>query len=488
MKPLFPCLLALLLTACSPDSSFDGLDVEEGDIIAGQFVIGQDLSADRAQALGLEHLEWSETLGAGLYGATRDEVRLEDLLLELTSNTRGEEVLEENVRAYASAVNDPYRSYQWNMDQMSVEAAWGYATGDGIVVAVVDTGVSTAGEDTPAQMLAGHDFADDDDDPTDVGGHGTHVAGTISQATNNGRGVVGMAPDATILPVRVLGSDGSGSSWDVANGIVWAVDNGADVINLSLGGNYPASIYQQAVRYAADNGVVVVAASGNEYRDVVGYPAAYEEVIAVGATGSNYAVPGYSNTGPTLDLVAPGGTYGDGILQETLSSGTVGYAYLNGTSMAAPHVSALAALLLEAGAEPADVQSLMQDTARDLGDAGWDETHGYGLIDPVAALAALSTPEVPDEPEPPAPDVDAPTVWGVTAVRDGGSLVITWSTDEPASSDIEFDSYGVFAEPGAVTEHRRSFTVGVTGTYRIRVRSADSAGNEAVGSWRDSTP
>ncbi len=487
MRVPFLTLSIAALTACGP-TPYIAPDVDDDEVVQGQFVIGGELDAARAAELGLSGLGYNEVLGAGLYQAV-DGATLGEVVHELASEGRGIELVEHNVIAYAYAVNDPYRPYQWNFDMLSVESAWVTATGDGVTVAVIDTGVSRDGEDTPARMTDGYDFAAGDDDPSDVGGHGTHVAGTIAQATNNGRGVAGMAPDATVMPVRVLGDDGSGSSWDVAQGIVYAVDHGADVINLSLGSPYPAAIYKQAIDYAVDNGVVVVAASGNEYATEVGYPAGFDGVIAVGAVGDDRRIASYSNTGSALDVVAPGGTYGAGILQETVQHGSAGYQYLNGTSMASPHVAALAALLIEAGAEPDEVDDILADTSTDLGDPGWDEIFGHGLIDPVAALGSLAGPPADDPPPADTIDTAAPSLFAVSHTRSGESLTVTWATDELATSAVEFEGYPVFAGDGSLaSSHERRFTISAGGTYRYRVRSADTAGNEAVGSWRTSSP
>ena len=178
---------------------------------------------------------------------------------------------------------DPYRGYQWNLDQINVPEAQTYGTGSGIVVAVLDTGVKKNGPDGISHLLSGYDFYNGDSDPTDGDGHGTFVAGTINQKTGNGVGVEGIAPGASILPVKVMSDEGYGDINAIANGLVWAADQGAKVANLSLGSAYPSSTLENACLYAHDKGMVVVAASGNEYASKVSYPAAYESVIAVGA-------------------------------------------------------------------------------------------------------------------------------------------------------------------------------------------------------------
>ncbi|MBT3222050.1 MAG: S8 family serine peptidase, partial [Proteobacteria bacterium] len=316
------------------------------------------------------------------------------------------EFVEPDYRAQALGMpNDPYRSFQWNLDDIDVESAWSITDGSGVVVAVVDTGVSLGGEDTPVSVLQGYDFVDNDTNPNDGDGHGTHVAGTIAQATNNGVGVAGVAPGATILPVRVLDDSGNGDSSDIAAGIVWAVDQGAEVINLSLGSDYLSTVEEDACQYASDNGVLVVGASGNSATtDWVVYPAAFDTVIAVGATDFNRETTEYSNWGPEVELVAPGGDvyadenndgYVDGVVQETNASGYFDYEFWEGTSMAAPHVAATAALLIASGVTDHDeVRTRLQSTATDLGKSGWDKKYGFGLVNPYGALTAGSAADI----------------------------------------------------------------------------------------------
>jgi serine protease len=306
-------------------------------------------------------------------------------------------------------VDDPYFSFQWNFAQLGMSSVWNEVTGDGsVVVAVVDSGVAYDLSDfAQTGFVPGYDFVNDDPDGYDDNSHGTHVAGTIAQSTDNGTGAAGMAYGVSIMPVKALGQDGAGTISDIAAGITWAVDNGADVINLSLGGATTNQTEEDALQYAHDNGVALIAASGNE-NSAVGYPAAYDEyVLAVGATRYDKTRAAYSNWGPELDLVAQGGdlsvdqngdTYGDGILQQTIAGYdadldttdyTSDYYFYQGTSMASPHVAALAALLLTKDGELTVEQlyTTLTDTADDLGSTGRDDYYGHGLINPAAALS-----------------------------------------------------------------------------------------------------
>ncbi|MCW8328526.1 S8 family serine peptidase [Photobacterium sp. SDRW27] len=310
--------------------------------------------------------------------------------------------------------NDPYYStYQWHFSKIEVENAWEVSDGYGVTVAVLDTGLRMGGNDGIGCVEGGTDIAYDDNDPTDGDGHGTHVSGTIAQATNNSTGVAGLAYSSCVMPVKVLDDGGSGSFADIADGIYYAVSNGAGVINMSLGvsarsGLTNDPIMDAALDHAAANGVVVVAAAGNDsFRKNVSYPAIYPSVIAVGATDYNNALAPYSNRGKGLDIVAPGGNtaadengdgFADGVLQETFASdGTWGYYFFQGTSMATPHVSALAAMLLANGIEPEDVKEAMTSTAQDLGNPGYDNSFGHGLIQPSQALNWSAGGSLPEE-------------------------------------------------------------------------------------------
>ena len=249
--------------------------------------------------------------------------------------------------------------------------------------------------------MPGYDFINNDEHANDDDGHGTHVTGTLAQSTNNALGTAGIAFNCSIMPVKVLSKRGVGSYADIADGIYFAVDNGADIINMSLGGAGDSITLRNAVAYAYNQGVTIVCAAGNEYLEgnAPAYPAAYDEYcIAVGATRFDRTRAYYSNTGSYLDLVAPGGDmyvdqnadgYGDGILQQTFGTNPKdwGYWFYEGTSMAAPHVSGIAALLISVGITSPDVvREALQSTARDLGPAGWDDEYGWGLVDACAAL------------------------------------------------------------------------------------------------------
>lgn len=312
--------------------------------------------------------------------------------------------------------NDPRRGEQWALTRLGAEQVWDVTKGAGVTVAVLDTGVATHADLDESRIRSGADFTDGDADGSgrdDGHGHGTHVTGIINATLNNNTGVAGLAPHAEILPVRVLDSGGSGYwSW-VADGITWATDNGADVINMSLGGG-DSEVLEVAVQYAVAAGVTVVAAAGNSRSSgsPVSYPAAYPGVTAVAATTSTDDYASFSNAGNYVDIAAPGAA-----ILSTIATG--GYASWSGTSMATPYVAASAALVRSFAPGATDVEAVLTSTADDLGPAGRDDDFGYGLVDPLAALAAVGDPGDPPE---------APT--DVLATATGArSATVTWTHD-----------------------------------------------------------
>lgn len=317
------------------------------------------------------------------------------------------------IEAVATQVDDPLYQFQWHFEQIHLEDAWTQADGSGVVVAVIDTGVAFADSSTGLRQVRdlsgtafvpGYDFVSDDDQPHDEHGHGTHVAGTIAQTTNNGYGVAGIAPNAAIMPIRVLDASGRGSTADIAESIRWAADNGADVINMSLGGPLPSRIMQDAVAYAHRKGVTVIAAAGNSGWSMPSFPAAYPNVVAVAATQFDRDTTFYSNYGRYIDIAAPGGNTQldqnddgrpDGVMQETLTRENATeheFALYMGTSMASPHVAGVAALIHQQGVtHPDRVEELLQASSTQDVPEYTTEHYGAGLLDAGAAARANAT-------------------------------------------------------------------------------------------------
>ncbi len=329
-----------------------------------------------------------------------------------------------------------WQGLQWNFDgEFGVNApqAWANLAADGarggggrgVIVAVLDTGIAYANRGpfrrspdfTASQFVAGYDFVDNDPYANDRNGHGTHVAGTIAEATGNGRDLTGLAYGVRLMPVRVLDSEGEGDASVIARGVRFAVNHGASIVNLSLefssfvtASDIPELL--EALRYARNRGVLVVAAAGNEGHHAIAYPARAPKVVSVGATTEHGCLASFSNDGSGLTLVAPGGgpdadipgdpnchpeaPAGRDIYQETFIGSSPrrfgmpsGY---DGTSMATPHVSATAALIIASGVlgrHPTPVQLIarLRATARKLGDPGDATLYGSGLLDAGAATA-----------------------------------------------------------------------------------------------------
>ncbi|MBI3967981.1 MAG: S8 family serine peptidase [Chloroflexi bacterium] len=313
--------------------------------------------------------------------------------------------------------NDPvFASHQWYLERIRVPSAWDVTTGDPSVrVAVIDSGFDVEHPDRPTNLLSGPDFVTGGNVLTDPDGHGTHVSGIIAAAINNGVGIAGVAPNTTLLVIRSLDEQGRGTGLDLARGVRWAADNGARIINLSQGGTAPSYTVKDAIDYAAGKGALVVAASGNCGETIpvpeescnstinpIIYPASFPNVLAVGATNDRDGRARYSEYGPYVALVAPGGdptSNRDSDPTHWITStvpGSLGrpplgpYAQVAGTSQAAPQVAGVAGLVLSINPRlsPEELTAVLTDSARDLGPAGRDPEFGAGLVDALAAVRA----------------------------------------------------------------------------------------------------
>jgi subtilisin family serine protease len=382
--------------------------------------------------------------------------RTEAVAAKLRDDPRIESVVPDAIGRVAdwpldTAPNDSlYATNQHDFDVIGMPAAWQLTTGTtSVVVAVLDTGYYGAHADLAAiPTVWPRNTRNDTKSVTDGYGHGTHVAGTIAAQTNNGIGVAGMAPNVTIMPVKVMDSNGQGYWSDFLEGVDWARTHGADVINLSLGGTLSmsqAAAWQPVFDAAYQAGVVVVAAAGNNNRNEPFYPASFHHVISVAATTNADVKASFSNYGPAVDIAAPGAsitsTYADG-----------GYYSMSGTSMATPHVVGLAALVRSYHPEFSvdEVESAIELTALDLGAPGRDDTFGYGRIRVDQALAW-----VPPDVVAPVASLTAPLLGATNvseAVRpsigfsedvtgaDGATIGLTTAAGTPVDATVAYDA------------------------------------------------
>ncbi|HUO49863.1 MAG TPA: S8 family serine peptidase, partial [Acidimicrobiales bacterium] len=398
------------------------------------------------------------------------------------------------VRAFFTP-NDPLYPQLYGLAKIGAPSAWDTARGSGVVVAVVDTGLDFTHPDIDANVWTnpgevpgngidddgnglvddwrGWDFVGDgDNDPRDENGHGTHVAGTVAAEGNNGLGVIGVAWQARVMAVRALDADGSGEASGLAAAIVYATDEGADVINASWGGEGVSQVMADAIDHAVAQGVVFVAAAGNGDVDAVTiFPANHPRAITVSAIDSNDQKADFSNFGGVIDVAAPG----VGIL--SLENGTGGYIELDGTSQAAPHVSGVAALVL--GRHPTfsveQVRQALRFSATDLGPAGRDPAFGYGRLNAAGAVALNQVLEAKILSPGASADLAGPTA--VTGIAQGpgfaryvldfgaGESPTTWTTILESTTPVSEGALGTL-DPRSLPE----------GSHTLRLRSIDTSG------------
>jgi thermitase len=278
--------------------------------------------------------------------------------------------------------------YQWNFPVIRTEGGWNITKGmEDTVIAVVDTGVDLDHPDLRKRLTNGYNVIEDNDFPDDDNGHGTHVSGIIASETNNREGVAGITWYNKIMPIKAVGVEGYGTSFDIAKGIIWAVDHGADVINMSLGNYQTSSLLEEAIHYAYNQNVVLIAAAGNENTSRPSFPASYPQVLSVAAIDYTGGRASFSNYGDYIDVTAPGYQIASTYFNQQ-------YASLSGTSMASPHVAGLAGLILSVNPnlKNREVMDIIENTTYDLGVPGKDIDFGNGLIDVQRALERAQNP------------------------------------------------------------------------------------------------
>ncbi len=368
--------------------------------------------------------------------------------------------------------NDPNFNAQWSLPRTGVPAAWDLTAGDPTIsVAVLDTGVDLSHPDLAGQLESGYDFINDDADPSDDHGHGTRMAGVVAASWNNGLGIAGVAPTSRVVPVKVLGEDGTGPYSAIAEGITWAVDQGARVINLSLSGDSPSQALQDAVNYATAAGAVCVGAAGNDGADDPVYPAATNGAVAVGAIDENDNKAWFSNTGAWLSHVSPGVS----LLTTDLGGG---YTYSTGTSPAAAFTSGIFALLFsyEPSLSPGAAIARVEQGAFDLGSEGWDSSYGWGGIDALATLVPGEPGQTPPDDTDPEVDLLSPTKGSLMSGNFGVEVV---ANDNVGIARVELfvdnRKYATEVDPPY------SFVVNAAdfenGKHKLRAYAFDAAGN-----------
>ena len=353
----------------------------------GSTKIAQDINAIAQQYHLTPHLNSKFSTTDNVYIVKGDRAVLDSL--KKSDIVKDTETIEPNYIYQKSEVpNDPLYNKQWNFRSINIENAWNETKGKGITIAVIDSGISQVPDLKETQFVPGYDFVNDRVEATDDNGHGTHVAGTIAQSTNNNFGVAGIAYQANLMPLKVLSENGSGTISDIAESIKFAADNGADIINMSLGGGGENHLMKEAIDYAHNKGVVIIAAAGNSGQNSSEYPARYPHVIGVSAFGPDGEKASYSNYGAGVDIAAPGGSEAGKIIQNTIDpeTGESVFEGYQGTSMAAPHVAGVAALIKASGVKnPDEILTVLQQSARVVQEDPLNH-FGAGQLDAYAAV------------------------------------------------------------------------------------------------------
>ncbi|MBA2483876.1 MAG: S8 family serine peptidase [Nitrosomonas sp.] len=367
-------------------------------------------------------------------------------------------------------ITDPSFNRSWALPKIEAPTAWDISTGDGIIVAVLDTGVDSTHPDLAANMVPGWNMFDNNDDTADVHNHGTWVAGTIAAAANNAAGSAGVAWSAEIMPVRIAAPDGTAFISTIANGIRWAADHGAKVVNASFSGVAGSAAIQSAAHYLRNKGGVLVVSAGNTGTEF-NYPPSYAIMVAA-ATDSNDQRPSWSSYGSYVDIASPGVS-----IFTTRKGG--GYSFVSGTSFSSPIVAATAALMLSANNEltPSDLDQLMLSTTVDLGEPGFDNFYGMGRVDAAAAVAAASAMIGTDNKAP-----------GVTIISpNGGEVTGIVPVDINAFDDVGVVSAELWVNgQKIITDTLAPFAFAwdsskhAEGDYILQLHVFDAAGNQGV--------
>lgn len=483
-------LLSMLIWASS-------LDIQNTVFASNQIVVRNDKSAAsmvnpkaKGELLvrfvaGLSNEDQADLL-KGSQGKELDEIkplRIKRILVPVAAqeqvknallNNKNVEMVEDNYLAQVVAIpNDPSYPSQWQLPKIGAPAAWDINQGaTGSAVAVLDTGIDPAHPDLKNKLLPGYNFYDNNNDTRDVYGHGTKVAGVAAAMGNNAVGVAGVNWNGAIMPLRISDTAGWGTYSAMAQAIIYAVDHGVRIINLSFGGTSYSSTLQSAVDYAWSKNAVVFASAGNANSSVMQYPAACNHVIAVAATDSADNRSSFSSFGSWVDVSAPGSS-----VYSTVNGG--GYGAVSGTSFASPITAGLATLMLSVnpGLTATQIESIIEQSADDLGAVGFDQYFGYGRINATKALQIAKDTPVN------AIDLTAPTITVVkptaSSTLSGTTVLEAAATDNVGLSKVDFYANGLLLG----TDNTEPFSLSAdtlkiaNGTYSFEYRAYDAAGN-----------
>ena len=342
---------------------------------------------------GLQFLRMSN-IGAGLFMQLNPAMNMNSTIQTLRNNPLVTNASPNTLYRRQFTINDPRASEQTGLAIIGAGKAWDLSVGSpNVTIAVIDSGVDLQHPDLQPNLVPGYNAIKPGQPPQDDNGHGTHAAGIAAAAGDNGKGVTGACPHCKLMPVKALDAQGSGTGFDVAMGLVWAVDNGAQIVNMSLGGEVSDETLERAVKYALSRNVVVVVAAGNESTDTPMYPAAIPGVISVGSVDMQRQLSSFSNFGSWVSVVAPGSqilstmpvsssymTENEGFQSE--------YDLMDGTSMASPMVAGIVGLIKSRhpNLTPAQVKQRLEGTAIDLGEPGFDSSYANGMVDAFRAV------------------------------------------------------------------------------------------------------
>ena len=357
----------------------------------------------------------------------------EDAVIRALSHNPQIDFAEKNLLLEPSAIapNDPYYSKEWHLARIQAPDAWGYSAGEGITVAILDGGVETSHPDLVNNLVPGRNVVSNNSDTSPINVHGTAVAGTVAATTNNAMGVSSVAWNASLMPVRITNSsDGWASASDMANGILWAADHGAKVVNISYDIGSAASVINNAAQYLRNKGGLVVMAAGNNGTDRGYNDNPY--IINVSATTSSDALASFSDYGKYIDVSAPGKD-----IYTTWQNGGYGSAW--GTSFSSPNAAAVVALIMAANPQlsPDEVESILETSADDLGSHGWDPYFGYGRVNAAAAVQLALGGVIAD--------TSSPTV-AITSPANGSAVSGMVPVNVGASDNVGVQRVELFAD------------------------------------------